>query len=210
MGARIILLLLLVLAASGPSIAQTQTASIILVRHAEADGKPPAPQLTSQGRARADLLVHTLSGVKFTHAFASHTVRSVQQIEKIAKAHNLSVTQLPAPGSPYEGEPVNDMTTRRAAIEPVAGALLKLPAGSTAIVGLNSENIYAILNKLGVPQAPDGQSCAKGSMCVPCLSNNCYPGKEYDHLWHIVLQPGRPEPLAYIELRYGAGWPGIN
>ena len=26
---------------------------------------------------------------------------------------------------------------------------------------------------------------------------------EFDHLWHIVLQPGRSTPLAFSELRYG-------
>jgi hypothetical protein len=108
----------------------------------------------------------------------------------------------------FDGKPVTEQTTRRAPIEPISEALLKLPAGSTALVGLNSENIFAILNKLGVPLAPVGQSCAQGSMCVPCASNECYPIKEFDHLWHVVLQPGRAEPLSYIELRYGAGWPG--
>jgi Histidine phosphatase superfamily (branch 1) len=181
----------------------------VIVRHAETDGKRPVSQLTAQGFARADLLAQTLRGVKFSHVFASHTVRSRQQVEKIADAQKVAVVQLPAPGSMYEGKPVTDETTRRAAIEPIAEILLKLPAGSTALVGLNSENIYAILNKLGVPVAPAGQSCAQGSMCVPCLSNQGYP-KEFDHLWHVVRQPGRAEPLAFLELRYGAGWPGVK
>jgi hypothetical protein len=114
--------------------------------------------------------------------------------------------QLPKPGSLLDGKIVTDDTSRRAPIEPISEALLQLPAGSVALVGLNSENIYAILNRLGVPEAPAGQSCDPGSMCVPCTSNECYPGKEFDHLWHVVRQPGRAEPLASIELRYGAGW----
>jgi hypothetical protein len=191
-----------------PALAQSQTVSILIVRHPESDNTQPTIPLSERGRARAELLIHTLRGVKFTHVYSSHTTRSRQAVERIAAAHNLTVVQLPAPGSVLDGKPVTDQTTRRAPIEPVSEALLKLPAGSTALVGLNSENIYAILNRLGVPLAPSGQSCAQGSMCVPCTSNECYPGKEFDHLWHVVRQPGRTEPLAYLELRYGAGWPG--
>lgn len=43
-------------------------------------------------------------------------------------------------------------------------------------------------------------------MCVPCTDNSCYPRNEFDHLWHLVLQPGQQAPLSYTELRYGAGW----
>jgi len=200
---------LMVVSAVGDALAQSQTISIIIVRHPETDqSQPDMLPLSTRGQARADLLVQTLRGVKFTHVFASHTTRSRQAVEKVAAAHKLPVMQLPAPGSMFEGKPVTDQTTRRAPIEPVAAALLKLPAGSVALAGLNSENIYAILNKLGIPVAPEGQLCAPGSMCVPCLSNQCYPAKEFDHLWHVVRQPGRAEPLAYLELRYGVGWPG--
>jgi predicted 3-demethylubiquinone-9 3-methyltransferase (glyoxalase superfamily) len=88
----------------------------------------------------------------------------------------------------------------------MASALLKLPGGSVALVALNSENIFAVMNKLGVPVAATGQGCAFGSVCVPCLENECYPRKEFDHLWHMVFEAGRPSPLAFIELRYGVGW----
>src|SRR5207253_3304567 len=69
-------------------------------------------------------------------------------------------------------------------IEPIANALLKLPGGSVALVGANSDNIYGILNKLGVPVAAAGQTCPMGSMCVPCITNEWYPGAEYDRLWY--------------------------
>jgi hypothetical protein len=201
------LVLIMPIVASDWLSAQAQTVSILIVRHPETVPEgPPARPLTTVGQQRADLLIHTLRGVKFTHFFASHTTRSRQAIEKIAAAHGLSVVQLPKPGSLLDGKIVTDDTSRRAPIEPISEALLQLPAGSVALVGLNSENIYAILNRLGVPEAPAGQSCDPGSMCVPCTSNECYPGKEFDHLWHVVRQPGRAEPLASIELRYGAGW----
>ncbi len=190
----------------GQTLAQTRPVSILIVRHAESDASQPTQPLTAEGQRRAELLAQTLRGVRFTHIFASHTTRTRQMIERIAATHGLAVTQLPAPGSMLEGRTVSDSTDRRAAIDPIAAALLKLPAGSVALAALNSENIFAILNRLGVPVAPSGQSCELGTMCVPCTNNSCYPRKEFDHLWHIVRDPGRAEPLAFVELRYGAGW----
>jgi hypothetical protein len=191
----------------GQPLAQAQAVSIIIVRHAEAetDVSQPTLPLTAVGHQRAELLVQTLRGVKFTHVFASHTTRARQMVEAIASAHGLTVMQLPVPGSTFDGQPVTDQTSRRAPIEPISTALLKLPPGSVALAALNSDNIFAILNRLGVPVAPAGKSCTPGSMCVPCLDNKCFP-REYDRIWHLVLEPGRAAPLAFVELRYGAGW----
>ena len=196
--------------AVSPALAQKHTISIVIVRHAESDSSQETAPLTAAGLQRAELLAQTLRGVKFTHIFASHTTRARQMVEKIASAHGKSVTQLPAPGSIIDGQPVTDRTSRRAPIEPIATALLKLPPESIALAALNSENIFGILNRLGVPVAPSGQSCAPGSMCVPCTDNSCYPRQEFDHIWHVVLEPGRTEPIALLQLRYGAGWQPSN
>ena len=187
-------------------LAQTQPISIFIVRHAEPDTSQPTIPLTAAGRQRAEVLAQSLRGVKFTHIFATHTTRTRQTVEGIASTHALAVIQLPVPGSMLDGQPVTDQTSRRAPIEPISTALLELPPGSVVLVALNSENIFAILNRLGVPVAPPGQSCAPGSMCVPCTDNSCYPGKEYDNLWHIVRDSNRPEPLVFVGLRYGVGW----
>jgi hypothetical protein len=193
-----------VLAVSQP-IAQTQPVSILIARHAEYDASQPTQPLTPAGRRRAELFAQTLRGIKFTHVFASFTTRARQMVEAIASARGLTVMQLPVPGSTVDGQPVTDQTDRRAAIEPISTALLKLAPGSVALAALNSENIFAILNRLGVSVAPQGKSCTPGSMCVPCTDNSCYPRSEYDLLWHLVREPGRAEPLAFIELRYAAG-----
>jgi hypothetical protein len=186
--------------------AQGQPVSIFVVRHSETDSSQPALPLTAAGRQRAELLVQTLRRVRFTHIFASHTTRSRQMVEAIASAQGLAVIQLPVPGSTLDAEPVTEQTSRRAPIEPISTALLNLPPGSVALAALNSENIFAILNRLGIPIAAAGQSCTSGSMCVPCTDNSCYPRTEYDHLWHLVREPGRAEPLVFTELRYGKGW----
>lgn len=185
--------------------------SIVILRHAEADSSQPSPPLTAAGRLRAERLAETVRGVRFTHLFASHTTRSRQMLEEISAAHRLPIVQLPTPGAVLEGKVVDDQTSRRAPIDPLAQALLQLPAGSVAIVALNSENIYAILNRLGVPQAAPGQPCVTGSACVPCTDNTCYPRNDFDHLWHLVIEAGLPEPLTFLELRYAAGWkPGTR
>jgi hypothetical protein len=180
--------------------------SIVIVRHAESDSSRNGT-IDCNRTQRAELLAQTLRGVKFTHIFASHTTRARQMVEKIASAQGNSVTQLPAPGSIIDGQPVTDRTSRRAPIEPIATALLKLPPGSIALAALNSENIFGILNRLGVPVAPSGQSCAPGSMCVPCTDNSCYPGKNSIHLARRLnpVVPNRSHPSAC----YGAGWPLI-
>lgn len=185
--------------------AQLQTVSIFIVRHAETDGSQPTLPLSALGRQRAELLAPTLNGVTFTHLFATHTTRARQMLDTIAAKQGLQIVQLPAPGSILDGQPVSDQTSRRAPIEPVAAALLKLPPGSVVLVALNSENIYAILNRLGVPEAEPGKACATGRMCVPCLDNKCFP-QEYDRMWNVVIDAGRAVPLAFVELRYGVGW----
>ncbi|MBK8324846.1 MAG: histidine phosphatase family protein [Betaproteobacteria bacterium] len=195
---------------SAPALAQDQPVSIFIVRHAESDNKLPTVPLTRKGMERAALLAPTVRGIKFTHLFASHTTRARQMLEEVSATSRLPIVQLPTPGSTLDGQVVNDQTTRRAPIEPISDALLKLPPGSVALVALNSENIYAILNKLGVPVAKAGQGCEPGSTCVPCTDNSCYPRDEYNHLWHVVRVPGRAEPVAFAELRYGEGWKPAN
>ena len=182
-----------------------QTISIFIVRHAEIDNSQSTMPLSAAGRQRAELLAPTLNGVTFTHLFATHTIRARQMLEAIAAKQGLPIVQLPAPGSVLDGQPVTDQTSRRAPIEPVAAALLKLPPGSVALAALNSENIYAILNRLGVPVAEPDKPCVAGRMCVPCLDNKCFPA-EFDRMWHVVLESGRATPHAFVELRYGVGW----
>jgi len=118
--------------------------------------------------------------------------------------------QLPEPGSVWKGVVVTDDTSRREPIDPVSDALLALPPGSVALVALNSENIFAVLNRLGVPLAENALRCSAGAMCVPCLSNACFPREAFDRVWYVVRQPGRAEPVVFTEFRYGAGWAPVR
>lgn len=203
----------LVLSTTVPSAAQQPLVEIYLVRHAETEPAPSNPEaihLTDAGRQRAALLVPTFAGVRVSHLFASHTVRALETLEHIARVRSLPVVQLPRPGSMLNGQVVTDQISRRESINPIADALLGLPAGSVAVVALNSENIYAVLNRLGIPEAPPNATCSVGRWCVPCLNNTCFPRDAFDRVWYIARRPEEKLPLVFTELRYGAGWSPVH
>jgi hypothetical protein len=201
---RVVLSCLLVVLSASICSAQPLV-QIFIVQHPETAVAidPKAIPLTDAGHQRAALLVPTFATIKLTHLIASHTVRTHQTLEPLARAHSLPIVQYPQPGSTVNGVIIDDRLSRQAAVEPVSTALLALPAGSVAFVALNSDNIFAILNRLGVPVKA---GCAEGQHCVPCLNNTCWPGGTPDRLWHVVIQAGKPEPVVFTELHYGSGW----
>ncbi|HEX6250894.1 MAG TPA: histidine phosphatase family protein [Gemmatimonadaceae bacterium] len=175
---------------------------IYFVRHAEVDPTQPTFPLSAAGRLKAEALARAVSEVRFTHVFSSHTTRAREMVEPVAFARNIPVQQLPQPGARPDSTVVSDRTSSRAAIEPLVHALRQLPAGSRALVGVNSDNVYAILNGLGVPEGSAEQPCLSGRTCVPCLTNAC-ASPRYDQLWLLILRRETPAPTL-IELRYGA------
>lgn len=205
----LVILVLQVLGAALPAAAQHPLVEIYLVRHPETDPNPAdtkAIHLSDVGHGRAALLVPTLAGVRISHLFASHTVRARETLEPIARDRSLPIVQLPAPGSVWKGQLVTDELSRREAIDPIADALLALPPGSSAVVALNSENIFAVINRLGIPVGDAGTECRAGRRCVPCLNNTCFPREAFDRIWYLVREPGGNSALTFTEFRYGAGW----
>jgi hypothetical protein len=176
------------------------TTFIYLVVHGEIDPRGEGAPLNERGRERAIELARALERIPLTHVFSSHTLRSRQTVAPAAEAHGLEVVALPVPGSSVDGQPAGDRSPSRLAIGPVADALSTLPPGSHALVGLNSDNLFAILNRLGVPAATEEDPCNAGEVCVPCLSNACFP-REFDNLWILALSGDRPAEL--IQLRFG-------
>jgi len=174
---------------------------IYFVRHAEVDPTQPAFPLSAAGRLKAGALARTVSAVRFTHIFSSHTTRALQMVEPVALARNLPVRQLPRPGVQPDGTVVSDDTSSKVATAPLVQALRVLPNGSRALVGVNSDNVYAILNGLGVPVATPEQPCSPGGNCVPCLTNAC-ASPQFDQFWLLILTHDATPP-ALIELRYG-------
>ena len=175
---------------------------IYFVRHGEVDPTLPTFPLSEAGKLRARTFARTVGSVQFTHVFSSHTTRARQMVEPVAEDLHLPVQQLPRPGEKVDSIVISDRTPSRAAVEPLVETLRALPAGSTALVGVNSDNIYAILHGMGVPAGTAGNPCVKGSTCVPCLTNACFPGGE-DQLWILIVNSPAVLPRL-IELRYGA------
>ena len=156
--------------------------------------------LNAAGMVRAKVFAASVASVRFTHVFSSHTTRARQMVEPAAAQRGLPVVQLPGPGRLLNGVLIDDRVSSREAIQPLVTALRQLPAGSRALVGVNSDNIYAILYGLGTPVAGSDGRCALGSTCVPCLTNQCFKG--VDQLWVLVIDTASPMPTL-IELRYG-------
>jgi hypothetical protein len=190
----------IVFTGSAPAFADRTV--IYFVRHGEHDPSTSNQELTQRGKARAGVFTATVRDIPFSHVFSSHTTRSRQTVEAVAKQRGLSVAQLPKPGSVVEGATMNDKTPAKAAIKPLVEALRLLPPGSTALVGVNSDNVYAILNGLGVRVATSDQLCSLGSTCVPCLDNTCFPRDEFDNLWILIVDVGQAPQL--VHLRYAA------
>ena len=175
---------------------------IYFVRHAEVDPTQATFPLNAAGRSKADNLARAVSEVRLTHVFSSHTTRARQMVEPAAHTRHLPVRQLPQPGIQPDSTVVSDRTSSRTAIAPLIRALRELPPGSRALVGVNSDNVNAILHGLGVPEGTPAQPCLSGRTCVPCLTNAC-ASLRYDQLWLLIL--GRaPLGPTLLELRYGA------
>jgi len=195
------LLLSTVGAAAQQSAGVDEATVIYFVRHAEVDPTQPAFPLNAAGRLKADAFARAVSEVRFTHIFSSHTTRARQMVEPVALSRNLPVQQLPRPGLELDSTVVSDRTSSRVAIAPLVEALRALPAGSRALVGVNSDNAYAIMHGLGVPVATPEQPCLSGRDCVPCLTNAC-ASPRYDQLWLLIIRRDARRPIL-IELRYG-------
>jgi hypothetical protein len=175
---------------------------IYFVRHGESDMSDPKQPLNESGKARARVFAATVQTVFFSHVFSTHTTRARQTVEPAAVAHGLEVTPLPQPGSVLDGVPVTDSTPPKAAVRPLVEALRQLPAGSSALVGVNGDNVYAILNGLGVPVATSGQRCSLGSTCLPCLDRTCFPINEYDNFWILIIDSVSEKPQL-LHMRFG-------
>lgn len=206
----ILTLLLLILGLDRPAFAQVpidgsvqgQATTIYFVRHGEVNPTDTSFPLDSVGHRRARELVRVFARVELTHVFASHTLRSRQAVEPTATSKRLSVMPLPTLGSRAGTEVIHDDSPSRLAIEPLAAILSGLPGGSRALVGVNGDNLFAILNKLGVPLATGAEPCIVGRLCVPCLDNTCFP-LEFDNLWVLTLNGGRRTP-ELVWLKYGS------
>jgi hypothetical protein len=194
---------LLLMPAAGSAQATPRSAEptvIYFVRHGEVDPTPPSFPLSDAGTRRAGVFARTVSSVGFTFIFSSHTTRARQMVEPVAHERQLPVRQLPLPGAIVDGVIVSDSTASKVAVKPLVEALSGVPQGSRVLVGVNSDNIYALLHGLGVALGTAENPCMKGATCVPCLTRGCFPPG--DPFWILVIDGDSRRPTL-IELRYG-------
>jgi len=174
--------------------------TIFFIPHAEMDLGQASIPLTTAGHARAATLVRTFEDVPLTHVLSSHTLRSRQTVTPVAEARGMDVQALPPQGTTIGDHTIGDASPSDLAIGPLADAIAKLPDGSRALVSGNSNNLFAIMNRLGVPSATAASPCPKGGNCVPCVDNACFPDG-FDGLWVLILR-GAPASHQLIWLKY--------
>lgn len=187
---------------SAAQAANSDVVTIYFVRHGEIERTTGSASLNERGLERATDIATTLERVNLTHVFSSHTLRSRQAVEQAARSHELAVVELPRLGSMFDGQEIQNLTPAVFAVQPLSEALKDLPIGSTALVGVNSDNVFAIMHNLGVQLGDSSNPCELGSNCVPCLRNTCFPA-EFDNLWILRLN-GQQGKTELTWLRYGS------
>lgn len=150
---------------------------VYIVEHGEPVFSNPELPLSANGIRHSKAIRAVLRDVKFTNVYSSSALRSKQTVAYTADPLGLPVVQLP------NGDPA---TPTEAAVEPIVQAVTKLPAGSTALVGGNTENIYRIINKLGIPVV---QGCGPSQQCVPCPDKTCFTENDLNSIWRVTTYP---------------------
>ncbi|MGX9675136.1 histidine phosphatase family protein [Mycobacterium sp. HM-7] len=150
---------------------------VYLVEHGEPVFTDPAMPLSDNGIRYAKAVAAVLKDVTFTNIYSSPALRSKQTVSYAADARGMAVQQLPN---------ADPKTPSADAAAPLADAVSKLPAGSVALVGGNTENIYRIMNTLGIPVQA---GCRPGQRCVPCLDKTCFTPNDLSTVWQLTLYP---------------------
>ncbi|OXR40874.1 hypothetical protein B7C42_07009 [Nocardia cerradoensis] len=153
---------------------------VYIVEHGEPVVTDPALPLSDNGVRWGRAVSAVLHDVAFTNVYASSALRSKQTVSFTADSHGLPVVQLP------NSDP---RTPSADAAEPIARAVSALPPGSVALVGGNTENIYRIMNALGIPVVP---GCGEGQRCVPCLDKTCFTPTALSTIWQLTLYGSLP------------------
>ncbi|MEN4449997.1 histidine phosphatase family protein [Mycobacterium sp. SM3041] len=154
---------------------------VYIVEHGEPVFSDPTLPLSSNGIQYAKAVAKVLQDIRFNNVYASSALRSKQTVSYTAAARGLAVQQLPN---------ADPSTPSAAAAEPLAQAVSSLPAGSVALVGGNTENIFRIMNLLGIPVVA---GCGPDQQCVPCLDKTCFTPNDLSSIWQVTLHPGSPQ-----------------
>jgi len=153
--------------------------TVILVRHGEksTEGDPKDPELSVEGKARAEELARVLARSGATRLVASEFQRTQATLAPLAARLKLTVDVRPA-----------------AELEALATELVSAEPGSVTVVSGHSNTLPALAALLGV-SLPGLNETPQGAM----LGDD-----EYDRLFVLYLPPNdAPVKPSVVELRYG-------
>jgi len=123
----LLILVALVLAAFPGWADESETTTLIVVRHAEENRLLGEIPLSDQGASRARELARALSNVKLDAIFSTNTVRSKSTVSPIAEAKGLSVTL-------YDYKSISDLM-------PFVDSLVRNYKGKTVLVVGHSDDV---------------------------------------------------------------------
>ncbi len=150
--------------------------TVILVRHADTDSPERDPELTAEGKERAQALPGLLSESGATHLFSTQFIRTRTTLAPLAEATGIEVEVIPA----QEGERQLDL-------------LRDLPPGSVAVVAGHSNTVPGMAKALGTEPRDLEEHERYGGMI---------PHDAFDRVFMITLPAGEGAAAKLVELRY--------
>lgn len=155
------LVLMLVLLASAAH-AQTQPATVIVVRHAEkADVPTDNPRLSAEGWVRVEQLIEAVRNAGITAIYSTPYTRTLDTAGGVAKALGIGVIETPIPNRNVQAYAAN------------VAARVRRDGGVILVVG-HSNTMGAVIKALGGPDI--------GEIADP----------RYDDLFVLTVQDGKP------------------
>ena len=168
-----------------------------------------------------ELLQQCLTEVGKAQASNSLLVKRFNRHPRIFKSQAASLPNPQTHGSgPLPGGPGQFPTSGRLSLAPakrvqggdvdrhfnelMTRSILAVPPGSVVVAAGHSGTLYRIMAGLGVCVASKGESPQEGNAsCLRFANASCFPRKEYDNLWVVIMGAGAESRATMVRLRYG-------
>lgn len=166
-------LLAALLSASGTASAQTQPATVILVRHAEKAAEPADdPPLSAVGRERAEALLDAVRDAHVDVIYSTQRRRNMETAQFVANALQVPIVQ-----TPIESRKVD------AYIMDVVRRVRQQGGGRVTLIIGHSNTLKPMIKALGGPEILE------------------VPESQYDNLFVLTTRTGMPAKL--VRAKYG-------
>ncbi len=154
--------------------------TVFLVRHAERDTTPPAPDppLNEAGKLRAQELARLLGKCGIKAIIPSQFLRTQQTAEPLAKQLGLTPTPIPVNPNPANPQEVSEQSVK------AITAKIEQHRGQTVLVVGHGNSVPAVIKALG------------GDL-IPTIGE-----KEFDNLFVVTIY--RKGKAKVLHLKYGA------